>query len=350
MQYSPRLPALVAAGLLLPFMTQAANYSARRTAVDGVEVIELTDAAHHVSVSIAPSIGNMAYEIKVRGKNILWFPYHSSADLKAQPNLCCVPFLGPWANRLDEDGFWANGKRYKLNPELGNLRRDAHQKPIHGLLNFSPLWEVASVDADAHSAHATSKLEFWKHPDLMAQFPFAHTITVTYRLHNGEVEVETTLDNHATDPMPVAVGYHPYFRLDDEPRDQWKVHLPARDHLVLNNFLIPTGEKKPVEFADPHALHVSQLDDVFGGLIHGKDGRAHFSVTGKKQKIAVIYGPKYTVAVVYAPAARDFICFEPMAAITNAFNLAHSGVYQELQSVPAGGQWKESFWIAASGF
>jgi aldose 1-epimerase len=331
-------------------MTQAANYSARRTEIDGVEVVELSDAAHHMEVSIAPSVGNMAYEIKVRGKNILWLPFRSPADMKAQPTLCCVPFLGPWANRLDEDGFWANGKRYLLNPELGNIRRDNHQKPIHGLLNFSSAWSVVSVEADAHSARAVSRLEFWKHPEMMAQFPFAHNITMTYRLHNGEVEVETTLDNLSTEPMPVAIGYHPYFQLDDAPRDQWKVHLPVRDHLVLNNLLIPTGEHKPVEFADPHPLHVSQLDDVFSGLVRGKDGRAHFWVEGKKQKIAVTYGPKSTVAVVYAPAARDFICFEPMAAITNAFNLAHAGVYKELQSIPAGGQWKESFWITPSGW
>jgi aldose 1-epimerase len=39
-----------------------------------------------------------------------------------------------------------------------------------------------------------------------------------------------------------------------------------------------------------------------------------------------------------------------MTAITNAFNLAHSGVYQELQSVAPGAKWQESFWIRPSGF
>ncbi|HEY2016301.1 MAG TPA: aldose 1-epimerase [Bryobacteraceae bacterium] len=331
-------------------MTQAANYTARRTVVDGIEVVQLADAAHHLEVSIAPSIGNMAYSIKSHGKDIVWFPYHSPADLKEDPRFCCVPFLAPWANRIDGDAYWANGKKYLLNPDLGNLRRDQHQKPIHGLLNFSPAWTVVAVDAGAKSASATSRLEFWKHPEMMAQFAFAHTITMTYRLANGLVEVETTLENHSNEPMPVAIGYHPYFQLKDEPRDQWKVHLAAREHLVLNNQLIPTGERKPVEFADPHPLHASQLDDVFTGLVRGPDGRAHFWVQGKKQRIEVDYGPKYTVAVVYAPAASEFICFEPMAAITNAFNLAHSGVYRELQSIPPAGQWKESFWIKASGF
>ena len=49
-------------------------------------------------------------------------------------------------------------------------------------------------------------------------------------------------------------------------------------------------------------------------------------------------------------ATPNFICFEPMAGITNALNLAHKGVYKELQYIPPGGTWQESFWIRASGF
>jgi aldose 1-epimerase len=128
------------------------------------------------------------------------------------------------------------------------------------------------------------------------------------------------------------------------------VHLAARDHMVLNNFLIPTGETFPIEFSDPYPLRESQLDDVFTNLVRGPDDRAHFWVEGKKERITVVYGPKYTVAVAYAPPGRDFICFEPMSAVTNAFNLAHSGAYKDLQSVAPGGTWKESFWIAPTGF
>ena len=73
-------------------------------------------------------------------------------------------------------------------------------------------------------------------------------------------------------------------------------------------------------------------------------------VESGSRKISLIYGPKYTVAIVYAPPGKDFICFEPMSAITNAFNLAHAGAYKELQSIPVGGTWRESFWIVPSGF
>jgi aldose 1-epimerase len=96
---------------------------------------------------------------------------------------------------------------------------------------------------------------------------------------------------------------------------------------------LPTGERKPLEFADPLPLEGVQLDDVFSNLVRGPDGRAQFWVEGKKERITVSYGPKYPVAVVYAPPGREFICFEPMAAITNAFSLAHAGVYKELQSI-----------------
>jgi aldose 1-epimerase len=54
--------------------------------------------------------------------------------------------------------------------------------------------------------------------------------------------------------------------------------------------------------------------------------------------------------VVYAPPGRDFICFEPMTAVTNIFNLAHRKAGFELQVVAPGGSWRESFWIWPQGF
>jgi aldose 1-epimerase len=128
------------------------------------------------------------------------------------------------------------------------------------------------------------------------------------------------------------------------------VHLAARDHVLLSNLLIPTGERKPVSLADPLALAGTQLDDVFTNLVRDASGRAEFFVQGASEKLSVVYGPKYLVAVVYAPPGRNFICFEPMSGITNAFNLAHQGIYKELQSIPPGGVWRESFWVRASGF
>jgi aldose 1-epimerase len=338
------------AALILPLMSQAANYSAKTAQVEGVEVVQLTDAAHKTELTVLPSVGNIAYRLMVNGKNVLWVPYENLAEMKAKPVQAGVPFLAPWANRLDQDAYFANGKKYRLNPDLANFRRDGNQKPIHGLLGFSPLWRVIELRADHRAAWVTSRIEFWKYPDLMAQFPFAHTIEMTYRLADGVLAVETSLLNQSTEPMPVAIGYHPYFQVHDAPRDEWTVHIAAREKLTLSPQLIPTGERTPVQFSDPLTLKNVQLDDVFSNLIPGADGKPQFSVQGKKEKVTVTYGPKYTVAVVYAPPGKSFICFEPMSGITDAFNLAHAGVYKELQSIPPGGHWRESFWISPSGF
>src|ERR1039458_9350291 len=69
---------LAALALIFPLMTQAANYSARKLVLDGVDVVQLTDAERHIQVSIAPSVGNMAYSMKANGKDVFVCPYHRS--------------------------------------------------------------------------------------------------------------------------------------------------------------------------------------------------------------------------------------------------------------------------------
>jgi aldose 1-epimerase len=312
--------------------TAAAQYSMRRTP----DLVELEDKAHGIVVAIAPPAGNLTREMMVKGHNVL--------------GPLGIPFLGPWANRLDEQAFYANGKRYALNMGLGNVR-GAH--PIHGFLSAA-VWEVVEAKADSESAWVTSRLEFFKQPDWMAQFPFAHTIEMTHHLRGGVLDITVALHNMSAAPMPVAIGFHPYFQLTDAPRDAWTIALGARTEWTLADDKIPTGETRPIErrFPDPRAavLRDHDLDHVFGDLIRDASGRATMSVVGRSQKIDVAFGPNYRAAVVYAPAGRDFICFEPMAGITDALNLAQRNLYADLQYIPAGGTWKETFWVRPSGF
>lgn len=323
-----------------------AQVSVQQTTVDGIEVVRLIDAANHLEVSIVPSIGNMAYDMKVKGQAVLWSPYKTLGEQKTKPQLLGVPFLAPWANRLDQDAFWANGKKYVLNDSLNNLRRDQFKQPIHGLVSFTDAWKVTVAKSDARSAWATSRLDFSSKPEWLAQFPFAHSIEMTYRLADGALEVHTLVENHSVEPMPLAIGFHPYFTIPGVPRDQWKLHLAAGEHVKLSGKLIPTGERERNPFADPLSLADVQLDDVFAAL----PPNAEFWAEGGGKRITVRYGGKYKVAVVYAPKGRDFFCFEPMTGLTNAFNLAQEGKYKELQSVPPKGRWQESFWIRASGY
>src|SRR5215471_13773931 len=138
---------------LFPMLAFAQEYTADWITDHEVPIVRLTDASHGVEVSVAPGIGNRAYEMKVHGKNILYFPFADVSEFQKRPRLCGIPFLAPWADILSEQAFWANGKKYPFNMGLGNVRGE---RPIHGLLTASTYWKVSEVSADAHSAHVTS--------------------------------------------------------------------------------------------------------------------------------------------------------------------------------------------------
>lgn len=340
--------------LMLPRVA-AAQYSARQSG----EVIELADAKHETRVSIIPSVGNIAFEMKVKGQNVLRWPFASVEEFKAKPAMQGLPFMGPWANRLDELAFYANGRRYAFDMELGNVRGPI---PIHGFLTTTNQWKVVEVKADGSAARATSRLEFFRNPAWMKQFPFAHAIDMTYMLHDGTLQVTTRIENLSVEPMPISIGFHPYFQLTDSVRDEWTISVGATTQWLLAPNKIPTGERQPIEalFPNPSAVPLKDfdIDHVFGDLVRDGSGKAVMSVKGKKQQLDVVVGPNYRAIVVYAPKPgaggstqnRNFVCFEPMAGITNAMNLAQKGFYSELQSVAPGGIWTESFWVRPRGF
>jgi aldose 1-epimerase len=340
-------------------------YAARRRG----DVVQLEDVKTRTLVSVVPSVGDMAVALNVKGQDVLYWPYSSLEEFKARPAMSGIPFVGPWANRLDETAFYANGRRYAFDLELGNVRGPI---PIHGFLTTTDRWRVVEVQSDAHAAWVTSRLEFSREPAWMKQWPFAHTIEITHRLQDGVLEVKTKLTSASSEPMPVAIGFHPYFKLTDSPRSQWTLSVSARTHWLLAQDKIPTGNTEPAERLFDRAsatLADYNLDDVFSDLIRDGRGRATMWVAGRTQKLGVELGPNYRSVVIWAPNPADtgrgsqrltgppaptsrgeFVCIEPMAGITDAINLAHRGVYKDLQSIPAGGVWQESFWVRMEGF
>jgi len=343
-----------------------------------------------------------AYEMVVKGQNLIRMTFASVNDFRARPGLNGIPLLAPFANRLDEQAFYANGKKYNFDMELGNVRGAI---PIHGYLSGARDWTLVEAKADGSAAWVTNKLEFYRNPQWMKQFPFAHTLQMTYRLQEGVLEVQTRIENLSIEPMPVAIGFHPYFQLTDSSREDWTLSIGAKTHWLLAPNRIPTGETESIEklFPDPHsvALKDVDLDHVFGDLERDAQGRAVMSVKGKTQQLDVLLGPNYRSVVLYspnpanargggaagaggagrgrggqppsasapatqaaaAPASsvpltgtnpsmpnRGFIAFEPMVGITDSMNLAQKGLYKELQSIPPGGTWQESFWLRPKGF
>ena len=235
---------VVVIGEVLVHTTPGTHWQTRRyTAAQNGKVVRLHDATRATGIAILPSAGNLAVEMKVKGHDVLRFPYASAEDYPGRGGSTGIPFLAPWADRLDEQAFYANGRRYAFDMTVGNIRG---ANPIHGFLGSTDRWQVTRLEADATSALVTSRLEFFRNPDWMRQFPFAHTIEMTHRLEDGVLEVLTRIENLSADPLPVAIGFHPYLQLTDSVRDEWTLSVAANTHWPLLPAKMPTGETRPI--------------------------------------------------------------------------------------------------------
>jgi aldose 1-epimerase len=406
------LPRFVLATLLV--LAGAASAAGQPyTAVRTGNVIELKDAKAEMVVPVVITVGR-PWRIQVKGKDLVR-PGASAEAFENAPGLNGMPLLAPYANRLDQTAFYANGKKYNFDVELGNVRGPI---PSTGFVGGYKGWELVDSKADATGAWVTCKLDFYKNPAFMKQFPFAHTITITYRVAGGTLEVKTRLDNLSSDPMPVVIGYHPIYELPDGNRDDWTVSLDAKTHWIEIPERLPTGETQPIENffgSERTAIQLKKyglIDDVFTDLVRDESGRATMKLMYNGKELHAILGPKYKTVLAWstalpagggaggrgggggrgagggggggrggaapaasgpfpvdpangtkvappavpraegapAPTTKGFIAFEPMVAITNALNLSQTGVYKDLQSIPPGGSWEESFWITTKGY
>jgi aldose 1-epimerase len=350
---------ILAAAAPLP-RTAAAHAQSRYDVSHAGDVVTLTDRQADVVVRVLTTASN-AYQMTARGHDVIRKTWNTLDDIRPRMGLNGVPLLWPYANRLEEQAFYANGRKYAFDLGLGNT--GTNPIPIHGFLTTADAWRVVEAKADATSGWLTTKLDFYRIPRYMKQFPFAHTLTMTYRVTDGALEVHTRIDNLSDEPMPVAIGFHPYFQLTDSPREEWRLAVAAKTHWMLDASKLPTGATQPITaiLPDPKNVAVKDvtLDDIFTDLERDATGRATMTLSGKTQHLDVAVGPKFKTILVLSrdnasnrlPAgARGTVAFEPMAAVTNALHLAHKGVYKELQSIAPGGSWEESFWIRPRGF
>ena len=350
---------MAAAILATPVTSAAQRYSAEQQG----EVVTLTDRGTDTVVSVVPAVGNIATEMRVKGHNVLRFPHASLADFKARPGATGIPFMGPWANRLDEQAFYANGKRHAFDMTLGNVRGEV---PIHGFVTTTTLWRVTSLGATESGAAVTSRLDFHQQPDWMRQWPFAHTIEITYRLSEGVLEVATAIANLGAEPCrcrwgstriqltdsPATSGRSPWGRAPagSSTRERCRRARPSRRTACCRaaRGVARLQPRRGVQQSGRRCPGPGDDDGV--GREAAARRRAGPALPLGGRLGAEPLGSRPRRARRFTAAERNFICFEPMAAISNALNMAHRGQYKELQSIAPGETWRESFWVKPSGF
>ncbi|HET7051296.1 MAG TPA: aldose 1-epimerase [Solirubrobacteraceae bacterium] len=273
------------------------------------QTVTLTSADGGTEAEFVPEANMVCCSLRYRG--VEWLEQRLGLDAYVQQGKTMgIPLLHPWANRLERPGYAVAGKEVSLPHGDARIRLDG-DRPIHGVMPAFLHWEL--VGAPERSS-VKAKLS-WTSPELLEVFPFTHELELEAAVGDGLLTMETTLYATGYDPVPVAFGYHPYLRIPGTSRTTWQVKLGAFRRLVLDERMIPTGERHPV---DQRCVDLgdSSWDDAFDGLTT----HARFDAATGDSSVEVEFLRGYAFAQVFAPPGTDYICFEPMTAPANALN------------------------------
>lgn len=310
------------------------GYGIEMTRVAGASAWALRDEGAGLRTTWVPRAGMLGASLVHRGEEMLW-QGAGVPGYAREGKFMGIPFLHPWANRLDGFSYRAGGHEVVLDPASPLLKLN-NGLPIHGVLTASRRWVVREVAADGGRAKLSASFAFDR-PELLAVFPFRHRVDLEVELSGGALSVRTTLTATGSDAVPVAFGFHPYLQIPGIPRAEWEVRFPVRRRLVLDSRLIPTGATKQVRPLTG-AIGNRTWDDAFDRV----EKQSSFTVHGGERAIEVQYTDGYPCAQIFAPPEQEYICIEPMTAPGNAL----AGPDERLEWVPPGEQRSASFRIA----
>lgn len=120
-----------------------------------------------------------------------------------------IPLLFPFASRCRDGQIELSGRRYFM--------------PMHGFVKDLP-FTVERQQSD----------ECVLGLDVSAYPPYAMTVTLTYRLTEQALFTELTAHNFGRIALPIALGFHPYFRVEDRRAARLKVGLDQYWDYLLN--------------------------------------------------------------------------------------------------------------------
>ena len=268
----------------------------------GVGAVELHSGPS--SAIVVPELGMLVASFVVNGREFVARPGGLAAYRAGHTT--AVALLYPWANRLSR-------RSYRIGETAVSLRKvalhtDPNGLPIHGTMTARSEWQMVALGR----GRIRARFDFGAHPDLLASFPFPHVVEVSVAVGDAHLEVSTSVVAGGGAPVPVAFGWHPYWRVPGA-RNSWTLELPELEHLLLDRRGLPTGSRTRAP-AETVALADREFDDLFTAP------GPHRSVTlrGRGADLRVDLDAGYPFLQVYAPAGAAFCCIEPMTAPTNA--------------------------------
>jgi aldose 1-epimerase len=280
--------------------------------VDGFEAIALSAPKHGIEATFVPGAGMVGCSLTHHGEELLG-QRGGLERYVAERSTMGVPLLHPWANRVGERRFEVAGREVDLDAADPQPSIDPNGLPIHGLLAAAPGWNVNAREATEDGGRIAARFDFGADAGLIRAFPFPHALEVDVTLAGSTLTIMTTVEATGDVSVPVSFGYHPYFRMPGVERAAWEIEIPVRERLVLDERLLPTGEREEAAVSTG-PLGSRTFDDAYAA----PPNAAPFTVAGRGRRIEVRFESGYPYAQVYAPDDDDVIALEPMTAPTNA--------------------------------
>ncbi len=242
--------------------------------------------------------------------------------------------LVPYANRirgkLSADGKTIKtevaGKMIDLPANWKGKQPGAEQHAMHGLMLNAHFQNVQQQN----EAGASSVSADWDAGNFDGHWLSRTKVSVKTTLRDTDVEMEVTAKNVGQDPLPIAIGWHPYFAFPSKDRAQVRLHIPATQRALVDNYdnVFPTGRVVPVkgtpyDFTPPRgrALDKEFLDDSFLNLQRQPSGDVVTEIIDPQAQygLRIIGVSKEINSIqVYSPTEPE----KQFAAIEPQFNLA----------------------------
>jgi aldose 1-epimerase len=290
----------------------------------------VTLVAGERDATFLPGCGMICASLRHRGNEYVAWP-RPLAQFR-EGRMTAVPLVHPWGNRLEKWAYRAGRRQVDLRGL--ELPTDANGLPMHGNLRGAP-FDVVAADAGAASAKLIARLDYGARPDLLRAFPFPHVVTVEARLDARGLRLTTEITPTGRVSVPISFCWHPYLRVPGAPRRAWTLRWPACERVIVDERIIPTGERvaQPAERAP---LAARTFDDHYA---LGADRR--FSLAAAGHEVGLRFGPEYPYAQLFVPARGDFAAIEPMTATIDALGSGHA------PSVAPGDRFRARFTINA---
>ena len=283
---------------------------------ESFEIIELSN--QFINAKIVVQQGFNLFSLVYKNIETIYFDKTLTENFQDR-KLAGIPFMHPWANRLDRDKIF--NRSFTMNDILNAvLYRDGNNLPLHGLILKSDKWQIIDMSATDLKASCTAKLAF-NETHLLDLFPFKHNIFITLELESEKLFYKVEIENLSSNEMPICFGFHPYFNIKHSENNI--LIVPDAEVALVDEKLIPTNkyDEKEALFSFKENQIPIKNQNIDHAFLH-QNQNENYQLKTDNYLVTFNLDENYTVLQIYHPnnEQKPYICIEPMTALANALN------------------------------